>query len=121
MRKILLAVAIAASLIGGSPAFAQSQQGGYLGQNPGGQQASVPPPSVHGSGQGGYLGLNHGANLAPARVVEGDMSSPMGWCQKSPEPSRCRGRAVDDHKICAGKEGDSYLSCRFALDRMYFK
>src|SRR5260221_11952981 len=109
MRKIFLAAAVVAALIGGSPAFAQGQQVGYLGQNPGGHQAaSAAAPTAQGSGQGGYLGLNHGANLEPARVVEGDMkASPTNWCRKSPEPSRCRGRANDDHQICAGQEGDS--------------
>jgi hypothetical protein len=122
MRKLLLAAVAVTALGWAGGAMAQSHQGGYLGQNPGGQQtAAAPRPADVGSRQGGYLGLNPGANLAPAKAPEGDMrSSPTAWCATSLEPSRCRGAAaVDNHRMCL--EASNYDACRFAFDRMYFK
>ncbi len=119
MRKLFLGVATAY----GGNAFAQSQQGGDLGLNPGGHQtATAPAPTHPGSGQGGYLGLHAGAHLAPAPAIDGDVkSAPTAWCRKSPEPSRCRGRAEMDHAQCMAENPDHYESCRFAFDRMWFK
>ena len=133
MRKFLLAVAAVAALgwAGGALAqgqvaqgqVAQSQQGGYLGQTPGAQQTattSVARPADVGSRQGGYLGQNPGANLAPAKLPEGDLrASAAGWCAKSSEPSRCRGSAEMNHKLCL--EASNYDACRAAYDHMYFK
>lgn len=127
MRKFLLAMAAVAVVgwAGGALAqsqLAQSQQGGYLGQNPGTQTAttSVARPADIGSRQGGYLGRNAGANLAPAKAAEGDMrASASAWCAKSSEPSRCRGSAEMNHKLCA--EASNYDACRNAYDHMYFK
>ena len=95
MRKFILVAAAAATLVCGT-AFAQSQQGGYLGQNA-------------------------GANLQSARVVEEPMSSsPMAWCKFSPEPSRCRARSAAEHDMCQGKSSEaSYAACRFAMDQMH--
>jgi hypothetical protein len=123
MRKFLLAMAAVAVLGWTGVASAQSQQGGYLGQNPTGHQTAatnVARPADVGSRQGGYLGQNPGANLAPAKLPEGDMrSSASAWCAKSPEPSRCRGSAETNHKMCL--EASNYDACRTAYDRMYFK
>jgi hypothetical protein len=121
MRKTILAALAAAVLAYGGSAFAQSHQGGYLGQNPGAHQtastAAPAPPDV-GSHQGGYLGLNHGAKLAPAPTAADDMrSSPGAWCRvASVEPGRCAGRAQFDHAYCMQKDADHYASCRRAMD-----
>ena len=94
MRKLILVAAAAATLACGG-AFAQSKQGGYLGQNPGSGQQS-------------------------ARVVEEPMTeSPMSWCRFSPEPSRCRARSAIEHTMCQGKSEHDYTACRFALDQMH--
>jgi hypothetical protein len=121
MRKIFLAAVVAMTLAGGGTAFAQSQQGGYLGQNPGGQQiATTTPSGVPGSHQGGYLGLNAGGQQAPARTADADIrGTPENWCTSSPEPSRCRARAAAEHGLCMTKEPQHYASCRFALDQMH--
>jgi hypothetical protein len=67
MRKFMLAAATLALLSSTGAAMAQSQQGGYLGLNPGAHwiPSHVPPPPEFGSGQGGYLGENAGAHVAP--------------------------------------------------------
>jgi hypothetical protein len=91
-------------------------------QNPAAQQAAsaTPRPTDVGSRQGGYLGLNPGAKLAPASTPQGDVrGSANAWCAKSPEPSRCRGAAETNHRMCL--EASNYEACRFAYDRMYFK
>jgi len=122
MRKILLALVAVTALGWAGGAFAQSNQGGYLGQNPTPQTATAAPrPADIGSRQGGYLGLNPGANLAPARAPDGDMrASPAAWCVNSPEPSRCRARAAVEHEICAARTAsDSYAHCRRAVDQMH--
>jgi hypothetical protein len=123
MRKFVLAMAAVAVLGWAGGALAQSQQGGYLGQHPGAQQTattSVARPADVGSRQGGYLGQNPGANLAPATLPQGDLrSSATAWCAKSPEPSRCRGSAEMNHKLCG--EASNYEACRAAYDRMYSK
>jgi hypothetical protein len=123
MRKLILAMAAVAALGWAGGAMAQSQQGGYLGQNPSGQQTattSVARPADIGSRQGGYLGQNPGANLAPAKLPAGDMKSSAGaWCAKSTEPSRCRGSAEMNHKLCL--DASNYDACRTAYDRMYSK
>ncbi|MBV8166995.1 MAG: hypothetical protein JO021_09400 [Alphaproteobacteria bacterium] len=117
MRKILLALVAVTALGWAGAAFAQSHQGGYLGQNPSPQTATaVPRPPDVGSRQGGYLGLNPGANLAPARAPEGSAA----WCVNSPEPSRCRARAAVEHEICAARpSSESYAHCRRAVDQMH--
>jgi hypothetical protein len=103
MRKLFLGVATVAILAYGGSAFAQSQQGGYLGLNPGGHQSA-------------------GAKLAPGNAIDDDpQTAAMAWCRKSPEPSRCRGHAIEDHKQCMAENPDHYESCRFAFDRMFFK
>jgi hypothetical protein len=120
MRKLILALAALAVLALTPTAFAQSQQGGYLGLNPGGQVASqATTPTQPNSQQGGYLGQNPGAAQTPARTASAD--SATGWCTASPEPSRCRARAAVEHNICdkPGKTADSYGHCRFALDQMH--
>jgi hypothetical protein len=124
MRKTLIALTGAVLLASASAALAQSHQGGYLGLNPGSQQAtapSVPPPPVVGSHQGGYLGINPGAHQEPAAPPHGDMmASPTAWCdQGSPHPSYCYGRAANEDKICQSAGREHYASCRFALDQMY--
>jgi hypothetical protein len=123
MRKLILAAAAAATLMFAGGAFAQSQQGGYLGVNPGGHQTAstaAPAPADVGSGQGGYLGRNPGAKLAPARTATDDMrSSPTAWCRAaSVEPGRCAGRAQADHTYCMQKDPEHYASCRRTLDYM---
>jgi hypothetical protein len=123
MRKLILATLAAVALTYGGAAFAQSQQGGYLGQNPGGQQSAsaAAPARIGASGQGGYLGQNPGGGLKPAsRPAEADMrNSPTAWCTKSPEPYRCRSRAAVEHEMCVTKDPQYYASCRFALDQMH--
>ena len=94
MRKILLTTA-AVMLLASGGAWAQSQQGGYLGLNP-------------------------GKELQTAKIPAETMTdSPAAWCRFSPEPSRCRARAAVEHEMCRGKEGASYASCRFAMDQMH--
>jgi hypothetical protein len=71
MRSTILMAPIALLLASGGTAFAQSGQGGYLGQTPGKDVPSVSqdpvnPPPVQGSGQGGYLGEKAGGNLLTA-------------------------------------------------------
>jgi hypothetical protein len=121
MRKLFLAALAAATLTFGGAAFAQSQQGGYLGQNPGGHQtASAAAPTHIESHQGGYLGRNAGADLKPAHVNDDEMkTSPTAWCRAaSVEPGRCSGRAQADHDYCMSKGTDheGYKSCRRAMD-----
>lgn len=124
MRKLFLGVAMATVLAFGGSAFAQSQQGGYLGQNPSGHQtATLAAPTHPGSGQGGYLGIDPGARLAPAPKPAGNMagnmmSDPMAWCSSSPEPSRCRARAAIEHPMCL-EHPEHYAACRFAMDQMH--
>jgi hypothetical protein len=117
-RTAFLALLGTATLAGG-PAFAQSQQGGYLGLNPGTHQtASTVAPARVGSGQGGYLGLNAGADLKPAPAETADMkTSPMAWCRMaSIEPGRCMSRATYDHAYCIEHDPDHYATCRRLMD-----
>ncbi len=119
LRTAFLAALGAATLAGNATAFAQSQQGGYLGANPGAHQtASVPAPTDVGSGQGGYLGLNAGRDLSPNRVANQDMtSSPGAWCRMaSMVPGRCESRATYDHAYCIAHDPDHYARCRRAMD-----
>ena len=123
LRTALLAALGAATLAGPSPASAQSLQGGYLGAAPAAHQtASLAAPAL-GSGQGGYLGRNAGADLKPARLMAGDVtSSPMIWCQKTPgDRDICMKNAEVDHKQCMAEAPNHYEACRFAFDRMHFK
>src|SRR5258706_4256942 len=121
MRRFLLPWVAFTAVGWAGPALAKSKQGGYLAKTPGPQTATaVPRPADIGSRQGGYLGLNPGANLAPAKAPEGDMrSNPTAWCAKSSEPSRCRGSAEMNHRMCL--EASNYDACRSAYDHMYFK
>jgi hypothetical protein len=71
MRTTILMAPIVLLLAGGGTAFAQSGQGGYLGQTPGKDVPSVSqdlvkPPPAQGSGQGGYLGEKAGGSLPTA-------------------------------------------------------
>lgn len=100
MRKLLLAAVAALILTSGGAAFAQSQQGGYLGQNPGSHQTARLPAAPS------------------ADANEALMSSPTAWCKNSPEPSRCLSRSATEHQICL-QNPDHYASCRFAMDQMY--
>jgi hypothetical protein len=116
---MILAAVAAATLAFSGGAFAQSQQGGYLGLNPAGHQvASTPAPADVGSRQGGYLGQNAGNKLAPAGATGGDMrATPTAWCRAaSVEPGRCMGRAAADHDYCMQKDADHYAACRRAMD-----
>jgi len=123
MRKTFLAALAVAMLAFSGGAFAQSHQGGYLGQNPGGQLATTGPSAVGGSHQGGYLGLNHGATLKPLPVAEEEAAEarmqPRAWCKSSTEPSRCWATAERDHGSCMSTSPDNYAACRFALDKMH--
>jgi len=67
MKRIFLAAVVTLSL-GAGTAFAQSGQGGYLGENPGKDLpvASTVTAQPKTSGQGGYLGQNPGADLKGA-------------------------------------------------------
>jgi hypothetical protein len=70
MRKYLIALSSTLLLASAGAAFAQSQQGGYLGLNPGAHlTAAGPVVPEQGSEQGGYLGLNPGKNLIAAGPV----------------------------------------------------
>jgi hypothetical protein len=65
MRSLALAGVLVLATAGA--AFAQSQQGGYLGINPGANVTVSHGLGVtQGSGQGGYLGLNPGADQTTA-------------------------------------------------------
>jgi hypothetical protein len=119
LRTALLAALGAATLAGSGSAFAQSQQGGYLGANPGAHQtASAAAPARTTTGQGGYLGMNAGADLSPARTAGMDMkASPGAWCRMaSLVPGRCESRAADDHAYCADHDPDHYATCRRLMD-----
>jgi hypothetical protein len=64
---VATAITATALLVSGA-AFAQSNQGGYLGINPGAHLASAGAGAgraapTQGSGQGGYLGIDPGAHL----------------------------------------------------------
>jgi hypothetical protein len=119
MRKRLVTVGLLVSLVGSPMALAQSQQGGYLGENPGAHitSATVEQPQL-GSVQGGYLGKNIGAELKPMvrSGVSGPTSSPAAWCEDSLDPGRCRSRAADDHAWCAEHNPGHYASCRQTMD-----
>jgi hypothetical protein len=125
MRGLILALAAVVALAVGGGALAQSQQGGYLGKNPGtNQTASTSPPSgISGSHQGGYLGLNPGATLKPLSPAQEEAAeasvSPRAWCKSSTEPSRCWAVAERDHASCMSTSPDHYDACRFALDKMH--
>jgi hypothetical protein len=124
MRMVVLAAVAAATLALSGGAFAQSQQGGYLGKSPGASQsASAGPSGVSGSGQGGYLGQNHGAQLKPLPTAEEEAAearmAPHAWCKSSTEPSRCRATADRDHNSCMSTSPSNYAACRFALDKMH--
>jgi hypothetical protein len=127
---MVLAAVAATTLALGGGAVAQSQQGGYLGINPGGHQMSsvapvekVGPSGIPGSGQGGYLGLNPGAHLkslppAEEAAAEARMA-PRAWCKSSIEASKCWANAQRDHDSCMASSPDHYEACRFALDKMH--
>lgn len=119
MRKTMLAMAAAvAILVPAAGAIAQSGQGGYLGLNPGRDQAaSAAAPTHPGSGQGGYLGLNNGANLLPPRSADASTApSPTGWCSNSIVPGRCARMSQGDHDWCQEHDADHYERCRRVLD-----
>lgn len=126
MKRFAAVLAIGAGLLA-APAFAQtpshmegSGQGGYLGANPGAMARPTPPaPAQLGSMQGGYLGRNPGAQSQPPRTPGTlDASSPPGaFCMTAAlDQDRCLSRAPADHKMCADKQGMSYLDCRRTLD-----
>jgi hypothetical protein len=124
MRMMFLAAIAAATLASAGGAFAQSQQGGYLGQNVGNHQiATTAPSGLPGSRQGGYLGLNNGAQLKPLPAAEEEAAearmSPRAWCKSSTEPSRCWATAEREHASCMATSPDHYAACRFALDKMH--
>ncbi len=123
MRNLFLAALAAVALTVAGGAYAQSQQGGYLGKSPGTQQTASTSPSLSGSHQGGYLGLNHGAQLKPLPPAEEQAAetrmSPRAWCKSSTEPSRCYATAERDHGSCMATSPDHYAACRFALDKMH--
>src|SRR5258706_8646765 len=70
MNTRCLTLAAGLLLATATGAFAQSNQGGYLGLNPG---ANVPVSHgtgiPQGSGQGGYLGEHPGADLTASRAA----------------------------------------------------
>src|SRR5579871_350202 len=86
MRHILTLTAMAALLAGGA-AYAQSNQGGYVGKSPG---ASAPTgqvtPPAQGTGQGGYLGQDPGASAStgPANPSPAQGSGQGGYLGTSP-------------------------------------
>jgi hypothetical protein len=122
MRKMMIAFAVTA-VLGTGTAFGQSQQGGYLGVNPGAHQtASTVAPSATGSGQGGYLGQNLGAGLTAgqrgAPSLADELADASAWCRMSRDPDHCRGNAAGDHKICVA-DPQHYDSCRYAMSQMF--
>lgn len=129
MRQMLGAALTAASLLFGAAAFAAdtpshiegSGQGGYLGSNPGAHVQPQPAPPQIGSLQGGYLGKNPGAQVQPPKTpgtITAE-SSPTAFCDSaSVEPDRCRSRAEVDHKMCAGRDPEHYMTCRRTQDLM---
>lgn len=75
MRRSLIALSTTVLLASAGAAFAQSQQGGYLGVNPGSNQTtSAATGSEHGSGEGGYLGKNPGSMQSSSSVSPNDPS-----------------------------------------------
>jgi hypothetical protein len=98
MRNLFLAALVAVTLMGAGGAFAQSQQGGYLGINNGAQAKALPP--------------------AEEAAAEAKME-PRAWCKSSTEPSRCWANAEREHASCMSTSPDHYEACRFALDKMH--
>jgi hypothetical protein len=88
------------------------------------------PSHIEGSGQGSYLGQNPAAPVVPnPRAAQlgslpekgkiGPSSKPIAFCDaESSVPSRCRGRAEEDHAMCVGRGEAGYVSCRRALDQI---
>jgi hypothetical protein len=70
MRTAILTTVV---LLASSTAFAQSGQGGYLGENPGKNlpTASQDATKLQGSGQGGYLGKNPAKDVPVAARQQG--------------------------------------------------
>jgi hypothetical protein len=94
MRKMFLVAIAVTTLAGVGGAFAQSQQGGYLGENPGGHQTA-----------------------AAATVQDFKTAPPDAWCRaKSFWQDRCASRAQDDHTYCMQHDSDHYASCRGMMD-----
>ncbi len=117
MNAKLLAIATAAALVFSAPAFAQSQEGGYLG-------VKLPQaPELAATTPGGYLGKGAGRDLKPMprSVVTDVKASPTAWCVDSIEPRRCAGgKAVFEHAYCLERNPEHYESCRRALDFMQY-
>jgi len=120
MRRLLITAGLLSSLLASPLALAQSQQGGYLGANPGGHAASATEPQQLGSMQGGYLGKDVGAGLKPMTrgAVATAESAPGAWCEASVDPGRCRSRMMSDHAWCAQHNPQHYASCRQTMDYM---
>jgi len=94
---MLFAAIAAVSLASAGGAFAQSQQGGYLGENPGGHQIAA----------------------APMHSADDDFktAAPDAWCRaNSFWQDRCASRAQGDHSYCLQHDPDHYANCRRMMD-----
>jgi hypothetical protein len=125
MRKLLFATVAVMGLAASTTVFAQSQQGGYLGLNPGAQQtASTIEAPRAGSQEGGYLGLNAGAKLTTLRPaapsLADELADPVAWCATSTDPGHCRANAEADQQICVANP-QHYDACRYAMSQMFNK
>ena len=125
MRKFLFATVAVISLAASTGAFAQSQQGGYLGGDAGAHQAAATPATPREtSHQGGYLGLSAGSSLmAPRRAAPSladELADALSWCTVSTAtaPTYCRNNAAGDHSICVANP-EHYDSCRYAMSQMF--
>ena len=79
MKRMMLAAAVAL-MFGAGAAYAQSGQGGYLGENAAKTQptASTTAQAPKTSGQGGYLGEHPAANPAPTTAAAPQAGSGQG-------------------------------------------
>jgi hypothetical protein len=79
MKRMTIAATVAL-LFGTGAAYAQSNQGGYLGENASKNQptAATPAQAPKTSGQGGYLGEHPAANPAPAPAAAPQAGSGQG-------------------------------------------
>jgi hypothetical protein len=119
MRKFLATAGVLAPLALAGPVLAQSQQGGYLGADPGAGAtvAEAGAPQI-GSMLGGYLGQNLGTGLTLFKPAPPSSfpTTPTAWCDYSVEPDRCRTRAVPDHAWCLKHNPQHYGNCRQTMD-----
>ncbi|MEJ0070998.1 MAG: hypothetical protein WDO24_22230 [Pseudomonadota bacterium] len=126
MRKTILAAIAVATLACSGGAFAQSQQGGYLGQNPGGHQlATTAAPSGRAGLAPGRLSrpqprLDPEAAAGRRRSSRRDGDVAARLVQVVDPSRRAAGRPRSaSNRSCLDTSPNNYAACRFALDKMH--